>query len=150
MQGADRHIRSIFCGSVSCPRTIWHAGQGKWTGDAPTTRCWLYPSTMNYSVWWTFKTHTHTRTQIVTMYYNGTTQVELMISPLAFCCWYRCTQTPLLGTCSELYSSLCSQHAVVFGLYDNKMLIIFPPPEEMDENQYFFYFYSSFLLSFVS
>ena len=30
-------------GSVSCPRTLWHADQGNQTSELPITRCWLYP-----------------------------------------------------------------------------------------------------------
>ena len=31
------------CGSISCPRTLWHADQGNRTSALPITRRWLYP-----------------------------------------------------------------------------------------------------------
>ena len=31
-------------GSVSCPRTLWHADQGNQTSNLLIRRCWLYPT----------------------------------------------------------------------------------------------------------
>ena len=46
MQGADHGSRAVW-GSISRPRTLWHADQGNRTSDLPITRCWLYPL-----FWW--------------------------------------------------------------------------------------------------
>ena len=39
-------------GSISCPRTLWHADQGNQISDPPITRRWLYP--LSHSTEWQY------------------------------------------------------------------------------------------------
>lgn len=87
--------------------------------------------------------------QTVTMYYlMSTTQMEGTLSLLAklfiLCCNSRTrTHTPLVGTCTVIYTTLCSQYA-------NEIEVLSLHWRTWMRTRACLHFYSYFLLSFVS